>query len=299
MLRSLLVRGGGLVATVRSKVDGREMSSIAQEMLPPNIESWSGTEKDIKNLILFEDDDLLVCYKPPRMNTGEKLIDGQENTSTTVAKTDKKDLLQLVQYPLINSTFPCVLLGLNHFNSGIVVFAKNVSARKSILNQIAWNNLKRDYLCVVRGHYTSPRLLTNRITIKEHQNFSSESIVTQEEVDKSTFLLVLCYEPVSPPFKSVSSTSIETMLSVRQYTSYKSQIYKQFNWNGMVFRGNESFNGMHCWSVTLLHPTLKEKMRFTVPPPRGWSARYPAEGLSQYMAKSLEEFDGTVVYGPK
>jgi len=122
-------------------------------LLPKNIE-WSWSLEHINNLILHEDKDILVLYKPPTILSQSDL---EKNDSIFEA---------CCQYLKLSSS--TAKLGLVHRIdrpcSGILIFGKSQIATASLNDQIKFRRIHKSYLCFVNGRVSGEGTLEDNLT---------------------------------------------------------------------------------------------------------------------------------------
>jgi 23S rRNA pseudouridine1911/1915/1917 synthase len=259
----------------------RRLSTFPIDMLPRSIKSWSGTGSDVNNLVLYEDKHLLVCYKPPNvLSTGVKKPEPIKHKVYIPEKAN--NLLDMLSSRHTGQAEPPFLVrGLDPFTSGIMIFTKSKLAKGSVIDQIRWNIIESEYLCVVRGRFSHQQTFADR-TVGEINGVQSNL----DLFNASSYMVLSC-EPVAPSYRSAIRDGIETMLSVRQYTSYQKQLYKQFNAHHMTINEDDKHRALHCMSLTFYHPLTKARLNFFVEPPRWWFKQYPAKILENYLADGI------------
>ncbi|HHY16173.1 MAG TPA: RluA family pseudouridine synthase [Firmicutes bacterium] len=209
--------------------------------------------------ILYEDNHLLIVVKPPNL-----LSQGD--------RTGDEDLLSLLkEYIREKYNKPGnVYLGLVHRldrpTGGVMVFAKTSKAAGRLSEQIRTNTFRRGYLAVVAGH---PRPLqgskrhflakdrkTNLVSVvKPTAPGAQEAILTYQVVDMSAGL---------------------SLVRIELQTGRPHQIRVQMAASGHPLVGDQRYGprsnvrqqiALWAETISLLHPTTKERLDFSQPPP--------------------------------
>lgn len=171
-----------------------------------------------------------------------------------------------------------VFLGLVHRldrpTSGVMVLAKTSKALTRLNKQFAEKTTKKVYWAMVAGTPAdSPTRLVHYLMRKPAQN---KSFAHKKEVPNSKRA-----ELIYTKRKSLDRYSL---LEIELLTGRHHQIRAQLSAEGLIIKGDLKYgaarpntNGsihLHARKLTLSHPTLKEPMTFTAPPPKDglWDA---------------------------
>jgi 23S rRNA pseudouridine1911/1915/1917 synthase len=217
--------------------------------------------------ILFEDNHLLVINKPAGMlaqgdNTGDTSV--LDALKTFIKDRDKKP--------------GAVFLGLVHRldrpTSGVMVLAKTSKALTRLNKQFADKTTQKVYWAMVAGTPAdSPTRLVHFMVRKPAQN---KSYAHKKEVPNSKRA-----ELIYTKRKSLDRYSL---LEIELLTGRHHQIRAQLSAEGLTIKGDLKYgaqrpntNGsihLHARKLTLSHPTLKNTMTFSAPPPKDglWDA---------------------------
>lgn len=171
MLRKKRIKLNGTKADPSDII--REGDQIQMYLADETIDKFKEDEKIIKassNLdIIYEDSNIVLINKPKGL-----LSHGTDNSSYGNTVVD-----QLVSYlykkneyiPRLEKTFtPSICNRLDRNTSGIIIGAKNYDALKKVNKAIKDNNIKKIYLCVIKGIIKEDTRLTGFLTKNEEKN---------------------------------------------------------------------------------------------------------------------------------
>jgi 23S rRNA pseudouridine1911/1915/1917 synthase len=210
--------------------------------------------------ILFEDNHLLVINKPAGMlaqgdNTGDVSV--LEALKAYIKKRDKKP----------GNVYLGLVHRLDRPTSGVMVLAKSSKALPRLNKQFVDKTSQKIYWAMVAGTGQKERAtLVHYLLRKPKQN---KSFAYPKEVPNSK-LAELSYS-VRKQFDRYS------LLEIVLKTGRHHQIRAQLSYEGMLIKGDVKYGAsrpnkdgsihLHARALTIVHPTLKDKMTFTAPPP--------------------------------
>ena len=205
--------------------------------------------------ILFEDQDIVVCVKPPR-----------------VLSTDEPGgLPELLRSELGTQDFRTVHR-LDRVVSGLMVVARNAQAASALSRQIREEQFEKEYLAVLHG-------------CPAEQNGTLRDLLGRDKARKMTFVASQMDKGVQEAvldYWVLAKTDALSKVRIRLHTGRTHQIRVQFASRGMALVGERKYseNNDPCeialWSYRLgfCHPRTEKKMEFTLEPPREypWTA---------------------------
>lgn len=234
--------------------------------------------------IIYEDKEIIVCYKPPGVATQTASLSGQDMVSLLknyLAKQTKEKL------PYIG-----VIHRLDQPVSGLLVFAKNQKAAASLSKQIQDGNANKDYIAMCSGileeksgtlvHYSKKDSVTKLAMVADVDEFDRNPEIKSEkpsnenkkskETDSSSYKkAVLTYE-VEKEFEQVS------IIKVQLQTGRFHQIRAQFSHIGHALLGDSKYGNsisrelsmkkkinkvaLCAYRLVLKHPVTGKKMEF-------------------------------------
>jgi 23S rRNA pseudouridine1911/1915/1917 synthase len=217
--------------------------------------------------ILFEDNHLLVINKPPGV-----LAQG-DNTKDRSVLDIVKNIIK------VRDNKPGkVYLGLVHRldrpTSGVMVLAKTSKALSRLNKQFAEKTTSKTYWAIVSGTAAdTPTRLSHFLIRKQAQN---KSYAHRKEVPNSKFSELI--------YTKKRDLDRYTLLEIELLTGRHHQIRAQLSAEGLIIKGDLKYGAkrpnkdgsihLHARKLTIIHPTLKEPISFTAPPPKDavWNA---------------------------
>ena len=217
--------------------------------------------------ILFEDNHLLVINKPSGV-----LAQG-DNTKDRSVLDIVKNIIK------VRDNKPGkVYLGLVHRldrpTSGVMVLAKTSKALSRLNKQFAEKTTSKTYWAIVSGTAAdTPTRLSHFLIRKQAQN---KSYAHRKEVPNSKFSELI--------YTKKRDLDRYTLLEIELLTGRHHQIRAQLSAEGLIIKGDLKYGAkrpnkdgsihLHARKLTIIHPTLKEPISFTAPPPKDavWNA---------------------------
>lgn len=217
--------------------------------------------------ILFEDNHLMVINKPPGV-----LAQG-DNTKDRSVLDIVKNIIK------IRDNKPGkVYLGLVHRldrpTSGVMVLAKTSKALSRLNKQFAEKTTSKTYWAIVSGTAAdTPTRLSHFLIRKQAQN---KSYAHRKEVPNSKFSELI--------YTKKRDLDRYTLLEIELLTGRHHQIRAQLSAEELIIKGDLKYGAkrpnkdgsihLHARKLTIIHPTLKEPISFTAPPPKDavWNA---------------------------
>ena len=217
--------------------------------------------------ILFEDNHLLVINKPPGV-----LAQGDNTKDRSVLDIVKNIIKIRDEKP------GKVYLGLVHRldrpTSGVMVLAKTSKALSRLNKQFAEKTTSKTYWAIVSGTAAdTPTRLSHFLIRKQAQN---KSYAHRKEVPNSKFSELI--------YTKKRDLDRYTLLEIELLTGRHHQIRAQLSVEGLIIKGDLKYGAkrpnkdgsihLHARKLTIIHPTLKEPISFTAPPPKDavWNA---------------------------
>ena len=199
--------------------------------------------------ILYCDEDIVVCVKPPR-----------------VLSTDEPGgLPELLRAQLGTEDFRTVHR-LDRVVSGLMVVARNAAAASALSAQIREDSFGKEYQAVVHG-------------TPQAQNGRLEDLLVRDKARKMTMVatqMAKGVQPASLRYRVLGSQNGMSRVHIQLETGRTHQIRVQFASRGMPLVGERKYAVLDdpceiaLWSCRLAftHPTTGEKMEFTKQPPQ-------------------------------
>ena len=211
--------------------------------------------------ILFEDNHLLVINKPAGM------LSQGDNTGDLSVLDNYKHMIKLRDQKPGN-----VYLGLPHRldrpTSGILVLAKTSKALTRLNKQFAEKSTQKTYWAMVTGTpKETPTRLQHYLVRKNAQN---KSFAHKKEVPNSKMAELI--------YTMKQGLERYSLLEIELLTGRHHQIRAQLSKEGLIIKGDLKYGAkrpnkdgsihLHSRKLPLIHPTLKEPLTFTAPPPK-------------------------------
>lgn len=217
-------------------------------------------EKLPKINIIYEDNHLLVVEKPVG-------IPVQEDKSKDI------DMIRLLKdYRIKNENKSGdAYIGLVHRLDrpvgGIMVFAKTSKAASRLSEEIRNNTFHKTYLAVIKG------------TLKNKENTLEDYLIKNEKENKSYVTSKDKGKASSLKYKVISEKDNLSLVEINLITGRSHQIRVQFSSRNHPLVGDSKYGNnpnnidiaLFAQSITLVHPTTKETLTFTLKVPN----RYP------------------------
>ena len=201
--------------------------------------------------ILYCDDDIVVCVKPPR-----------------VLSTDEPGgLPELLRNQLGTEDFRTVHR-LDRVVSGLMVVARNAKAASDISRQIREDAFQKEYLAVIHGE---PAQESGRL----------EDLLLRDKARKMTLVtkeMAKGVQPAALRYRVISSQNGMSRVRIQLETGRTHQIRVQFASRNLPLVGERKYAVLDdpceiaLWSYRLAftHPATGEKMEFAKQPPESY-----------------------------
>ena len=200
--------------------------------------------------ILYEDRDILVCVKPPRVLSTDELGGLPELVRQELG--DPKADVRTVHR-------------LDRVVSGLMVLARNPAAASELSRQIREGAFQKEYLAVVHGGPSAPE-------------GTFRDLLGRDKARKMTFVAPEPGKGIQEAvldYKVLTAEADRAKVLVRLHTGRTHQIRVQFASRGMPLYGERKYSERNdpceiaLWSYRLgfAHPATGEPMEFTKEPP--------------------------------
>lgn len=217
--------------------------------------------KDIRDYIIYEDKDILVCHKPA----------GIAVQNARVGSMDLESLLKnyIVQKVPGKMPYLGIIHRLDQPVEGVLVFAMNAKAAAELNRQMTSGKIKKIYLAVTEGDVKVEKA-TLEDWLKKDNRTNSSAVVAAGTSDAKR--AVLSYELLER--REVQGEK-RNLLEIRLDTGRHHQIRVQMAHEGMPLVGDRKYNPQQSGQEPLAlcsaklgfqHPVTKKKMEFQVTP---------------------------------
>lgn len=211
--------------------------------------------------IIFEDNHLLVVEKPPNM-----LSQGDNTGDPDLLALLKEDLKRRYNKP--GEAFLGLVHRLDRPVGGIMVFGKTSKSASRLSEQIRNGSFKKTYLAVIDG---TPQVQAGTLEhfLEKDEKSNTVSVVSPQSGKGKKAIL---------DYQILESEGDLSLVKINLHTGRSHQIRVQFSAIGHPLFGDRKYgkaDGMKeqqiaLWSagIQLVHPTLKQEMKFEAKPPR-------------------------------
>ncbi|HYM59625.1 MAG TPA: RluA family pseudouridine synthase [Thermoanaerobaculia bacterium] len=250
MLQTGRVRVGGEIAKDGKRTLARgEVVEIAQKVatnnLPPSL------------TILHEDDDVIVVLKAHALLTVASPTEREATAQAYLNAYLKEKGEQRIH----------VVHRLDRETSGVLVFAKNFTAREALKDRFAEHDVDRVYVAVVEGTLDPPEG-TIRSYLREEKSLRMASVAAHPDAKFAV-----------THYRTLDSGSRYSLVEVTLETGRKNQIRVHFSEAGHPVAGDTFYGartnplgrlGLHARLLGFNHPTTGEHMTFTAEIPKAF-----------------------------
>ena len=235
--------------------------------------------KDIRDYILYEDREILVCHKPA----------GIAVQNARVGSMDMESLLKNYIAQKVPGKMPYlgIIHRLDQPVEGVLVFALNGKAAAELNRQMTSGGIEKIYLAVTAGHITQEKAVLEDWLKKDNRTNSSAVVPAGTAGAKKA---VLSYEMIEQKEtgnktggeavregQEAEPTEIRSLLRIHLDTGRHHQIRVQMAHAGMALVGDKKYNydkeengqeplALCSAKLGFRHPVTKKKMEFQVVP---------------------------------
>ena len=203
--------------------------------------------------IIYQDNDLIVCIKPPRvLSTDEP--GGMPELLREALGEPKADIRTVHR--------------LDRVVSGLMVLARNANAASELSRQIRDGEFHKAYIAVLHGVPEQPQGLYRDLLLRDKRERKTY-VVT--EPGKGVQEALLRYQLLSQK-DGLSKVAIHLI------TGRTHQIRAQFSSRGLPLVGDRKYSTLEdpceialwSWQLGFTHPTTGENMKFQAAPPQAY-----------------------------
>lgn len=200
--------------------------------------------------IIYQDNDLIVCVKPPRVLSTDEPGGVPELLRQTIG--DPKGDIRTVHR-------------LDRVVSGLMVLARNPAAASELSRQIRDGEFDKEYQAVVHGRPAQDEDLYRDLLLRDKRERKTYVV---SEPGKGVQEALLRYQLLSEG-EGLSRVSIQLI------TGRTHQIRAQFSSRGLPLVGDRKYSTLEdpceialwSWKLRFRHPTTGEQLNFKLPPP--------------------------------
>ena len=217
---------------------------------------------------LYLDNHLLVVDKP-----AGQLVQGDATGDLDLVTEAKAYLKKRFDKP--GNVFVGLVHRLDRPTSGVVVLARTSKAAGRMSGQFRTRSTDKRYLAVLDGVLNPEGEATDGIVKKEG---AGVRIVAAQHPDAQRAVL---------RWRTLSASAGRSLVEVELVTGRKHQIRAQLAARGAPVIGDFRYGNdapfadgrgiaLHAWRLAVEHPTRKEPMTFSAPPPPSWNGLFDA-----------------------
>lgn len=199
--------------------------------------------------ILFADEDIVVCIKPPR-----------------VLSTDEPGGLPELLREALGTRDIRTVHRLDRVVSGVMVLARNATAASELSRQVREDGFSKEYLAVVHG-------------CPDRAEGTLRDLLARDKARRMTFVAAEPGKGIQEAvldYRVLESTQGISKVAIRLHTGRTHQIRVQFASRGMPLVGERKYAVLDdpceiaLWShkIGFTHPRTGEKMEFSQEPTR-------------------------------
>ncbi len=204
--------------------------------------------------ILFEDSDIIVCYKPAGLATQTRSIGQKDMVSELMAHVASQGIRPDIH----------VIHRLDQPVEGVMVFAKNAKAAASLSKQVQQGDFgKRYYALVSKGNIAQEGVLEDYIIKDNRTNLSSIADKNQKAA-KAAKLSYHIIEELEDSY----------LVDIKLDTGRHHQIRLQFSSRGLPIIGDIKYGGISTgrplalcsYFIGFKHPVSDKRMEYRIEP---------------------------------
>ncbi|HJT75752.1 MAG TPA: RluA family pseudouridine synthase [Gemmataceae bacterium] len=216
--------------------------------------------------ILYEDNHCLAVAKP--VGALSTHFAGGEETLDRAAKAYLKQ-----KYGKPGNVFLGVVHRLDRPVSGVLLFARTSKAAARLAEQFREGTVEKLYWAVVEGAVPRPEATLEDWLRKSAEAGRIEAVAAETPGARRALL----------HYRRRASAGGLSWLEVRPRTGRRHQLRVQLARHGHPVYGDTKYGsphafgrgiGLHARSLTFLHPTRREPVTVTAPPPAAWRGRF-------------------------
>lgn len=246
---------GGMILVNNQEMNVRYSLKVGDQLkviFPIEVPSEGMATESIPLEIIYEDDFLLVVFKPPYMNT----IPSREHPTGSLANAL---LGYFKQIGLAAATH--IVTRLDRNTSGLVLIAKHRHVHHLLSEQQKQGNIKRTYVALVHGN-----LEVDFGTIEQPIARKANSIIEREVSEAGQYACT--------HFKVLERFPSYNYVKLKLETGRTHQIRVHMTYLGHPLLGDDLYGGLldlidrqalHCRSLSFFHPFKKEWIAFEIP----------------------------------
>lgn len=200
--------------------------------------------------ILYQDTDIILCVKPPRVLSTDEPGGVPELLRQAVG--DPKADIRTVHR-------------LDRVVSGLMVLARNPAAAAELSRQIREGEFQKSYLAVLHG-------------VPEESELMLRDLLLRDKRERKTYVVAAPGKGVQEAllrYRLLSAGEGLSKVSIELLTGRTHQIRAQFSSRGLPLVGDRKYSTLEddceialwSWRLCFVHPTTGERLSFELDPP--------------------------------
>lgn len=250
--------------------------------------------KNDKIEILYEDDNLMIIYKP----SGLLSVPYSGNRSHTAQEVIENMMRKNGSYNSKHRPLP--VHRLDRDTSGVMMFALNENSQQKIMD--SWHQMvtERLYIAVAENPKNPHKYLPKTGLIDEPLAYNAYNIafVPEKDDSKNNFKTV----PARTEYRTIVRGKTHTLFELSLDTGKKNQIRAHLASKDYPLAGDKNYRAatnpfgrlcLHARTLEFVHPFTNKKMKFEIPEPKEWQ-----EFVEKSTSAAFEQkFHVNVKYG--
>jgi len=210
---------------------------------------------DIKSIIIYEDEDILIVNKPSQMSIHPSINHYNDTLANYICHYYTSQGVDFV--------FRCINR-LDKNTSGLTIIAKNILSSALLQRQVKEKTLQRTYLAICEGH------IKEKGTIDAPIGRINDSIITRQ-VDYENGKSAITH------FKRIKEKDSYSLIELQLETGRTHQIRVHLKHINHPIIGDDLYNpnykdierhALHSYKLDFIHPITNKKMSITAPLPK-------------------------------
>lgn len=209
----------------------------------------------IEDVILFEDESMLICYKEsgiPVQSKNIRIKDLESGIRNYLSKKEKT-----------GNPYLAVINRLDQPVEGLVVFAKEKKAAAGLSAQLSNGEMEKYYLAVTQGIWEEEEGSLTNYLLKDSRTNKSR-VVEQEDNGKKSIL----------KYQVIETKGEEQLLQINLLTGRHHQIRVQLSHAGHAIQGDAKYQSSQqsvypalcAFRLRFCHPTTRKKILIQIKP---------------------------------
>lgn len=266
---------------------GAALNSRRKSMkrLVPKLSTWSGSLKDFKSLVIYEDNHIIGAFKPAGAPSQG------DNTRDESLFAATKEFLR-TKYSKAGDAYLGLVHRLDRPCSGAMVFAKTSKAAARLSEMFRERKIIKKYIAVVEGHVEGSQERVDYI--QKHGTINKARLVMKEDEGVKARLKFTALQQLTS-----TSGAPYTLISVDLLTGRKHQIRAQMAAAGYAIAGDVKYGAtvgfperdiaLHAYLLSFYHPVTDKQLVLSAAVPMIWTERFGVS-VASHANRLIESF---------